>query len=332
MDEYSKEIFPLVSVIVPTFNRPEFFEMSIGSALVQTYRNIEVVVSDNSTNDDTENLMQKYIVKYPNVKYFHHQNFSADDNWNWARHYDNPDAEYVNWLMDDDLFYPEKIELMVEVYRNNPDVSLVASNRDFIDEKNNPKFNPKNFFKSTGKMNSSKAGRQLFLSDNYIGEPTTVLIRKKFLRNNDLCWFDDEQGFYPLVDVSTWLQLLTQGNLFWINKSLSLLRNHLEQQTFFKGTGLAMVMCWARFLKNALDKKLFFRDEKDIREAFAHWFDIIALKLREAQYYNYSGEEVSIAEDFYIAMAKAFRNGYDVDLPQIKYSGTDKFKKIIETR
>ena len=258
MDEYSKYIFPLVTVIIPTFNRPKYFEMALCSAIAQTYRNIEVVVSDNSTNDDTEKLMQKYLANDPRIKYFHHKNFNADDNWNWARSYDNPNAEYVNWLMDDDLFYPRKLEVMIEVYRNNPDVSLVASRRDPIKANNEVmKIPMKTFFDKTSRVYGKFAGLMLFLQDNYIGEPTTALIRKKFLRDNDLCWFEDEKGFFPLVDVSTWLQLLTQGNLFWIDESLSLFRQHDSQQSYFKGTGLAMVMLLGKIFKKSVRRKIF---------------------------------------------------------------------------
>ncbi len=57
LKKYSKDIFPLVTVIIPTFNRPEFFEMALCSAIAQTYKNIEIVISDNSTNDETENIL-----------------------------------------------------------------------------------------------------------------------------------------------------------------------------------------------------------------------------------------------------------------------------------
>ena len=332
LDEYSKINFPLVSVIIPTFNRPKYFELALGSALAQTYRNIEIVVSDNSTENDTEILIQKYLAKFSNVKYFRHKNFSADDNWNFCRHYNNPDAEFVNWLMDDDLFFPEKIEHMVEVCINNPGVSLVTSYRDFIDKDNKIRQVHSKFFNDTGLMEGKKAGRLLVIFDNYIGEPTTVLIRKKFLRDNDMCWFEDEQGFYPLVDVSTWLQLLTKGDLFYINESLSAFRNHDNQQTLFKGTGLRMMMCWTKLLKAALEQKFFLQDERDIRLAFTHWFRNIALKFRDVQAEGYTGPEVSIAEEFYIAMAKAFRNDYKIEYPPIKFCGADKFIKIFEKR
>ncbi|MBQ7628766.1 MAG: glycosyltransferase family 2 protein, partial [Selenomonadaceae bacterium] len=84
LNEYSKDLFPLVTVIIPTFNRPKYFKLALESALNQTYRNIEVVVSDNSTEDDTENLMQDYIKNDSRIKYFRHKNFTANDNWNFC--------------------------------------------------------------------------------------------------------------------------------------------------------------------------------------------------------------------------------------------------------
>lgn len=137
LEEYSADIFPLVTVIIPTFNRARFFEKALQSVLNQTYRNFEIVVSDDSTNDDTNILIQPYLEKYSCIKYFRNAGFTSHDNWNFLRAYNNSQAEYVNWLMDDDLFYPRKLEVMVEIYRNNPDVSLVTSAKDVIDANDN---------------------------------------------------------------------------------------------------------------------------------------------------------------------------------------------------
>lgn len=202
LQEYSKDIFPLVSVIIPTFNRTKFFKEALESVLNQTYRNFEIVVSDDGSNDETENLIQPYLEKYTCIKYFRNKGFTSHDNWNFLRAYNNPDAEYVNWLMDYDLFYQRKFEVMIEIYRNNPDVSLVTSSKSFINAEgfvggSTQKFNDgKNL-----KLSGNEAAKLLFSANNYIGEPTTVLIRKKFLRDNDLNWNEDEKGFFSLVDV-----------------------------------------------------------------------------------------------------------------------------------
>jgi len=51
---------PLVSIIIPTYNRANYLEKAIESVLKQTYENIEIIVSDNASTDNTMEVMQKY--------------------------------------------------------------------------------------------------------------------------------------------------------------------------------------------------------------------------------------------------------------------------------
>ena len=57
---------PLVSVIIPTFNRSYVIGRAIDSVYKQTYKNIELIVVDDGSTDDTENLIKK---NYPNINY-----------------------------------------------------------------------------------------------------------------------------------------------------------------------------------------------------------------------------------------------------------------------
>ena len=324
LNEYSEDIYPLATIMIPTFNRPHYFKLALESALNQTYRNIEVVVSDNSTEDDTEKLMQEYLAKDPRIKYFRHKDFTANDNWNFCRKYNNPKAEYLNWLMDDDLFYPRKLEVMVEIYRNNPDISLVTSVRDVIDVDGRvvPMRMPQPAaLNKTMKVSGDEAGRMMFhTGKNYIGEPTTVLIRKKFLRNNDMCWTEEEDGFYSLVDISTWCQLLTQGNLLWIqDQPLSAFRRHAKQVTNWAGNGAVFETSWARIFKTAWEKRAFIHNERELRYSLINWLYSASLRLVNAFQENYDGEEIVTLEKTMVAVATSLRNGYKIDLPPRYY-------------
>ena len=62
LNEYSSVLYPKVLVMIPTFNRPGYFKIALESALNQTYRNLEIVVSDDSTNDLTKELIQEYLL------------------------------------------------------------------------------------------------------------------------------------------------------------------------------------------------------------------------------------------------------------------------------
>ncbi len=294
LKEYSADIFPLVSVIIPTFERPHYFKLALESVLNQTYLNLDIMITDNSNNDETELLMQPYLEKDKRIKYYHHRDFDRGDNWQFARNYNNPKADYVNWLMDDDLFLPRKIELMVDCYRKNPDVSLVFSNRLVIDSEG--EIIKQNLLsKENFKMSGDEAGRQLFFHDNFIGEPTTVLIKKEYLRDNDLGWTEVESHF-ERVDFSTWLHLLTQGNLFYFAEPLSCLREHGGQASKQIKTQIDFVVEYIYEIFYAWDNQFFLKTVKDFRTAAVFTIGLAFSKLRLAYEVDYSGANLFVLE------------------------------------
>ena len=166
-----------------------------------------------------------------------------------------------------------------------------------------------------------KAGRLMFhTGQNYIGEPTTGLIRKKFLRDNDLCWTDEEDGFYSLVDISTWCQLLTQGNMIWLNdEPLSAFRRHDNQATNWAGNGAIFEISWARIFKTAWDKHSFIRDEHELRFSLINWLNSASMRLINAYKANYYAEEIVTLEKTMSAVAESLHNGYKIVLPPRNY-------------
>lgn len=108
---------PLVSVIIPTYKRPDTLDRAIESVFRQTYTPIEIIVVDDNNPDSegralTEECMKKYEndsrVQY--VKHEHNKNGSAARNTG-ARH---SKGEYLAFLDDDDEYYPEKIAAQVK--------------------------------------------------------------------------------------------------------------------------------------------------------------------------------------------------------------------------
>ncbi len=108
---------PLVSVIIPTYKRPDFLKRAICSVLNQTHKNIEViVVDDNNPNSEgrrlTEDVMQEFL-ENPQVKYIKHE---KNKNGSAARNtgFRNSKGELIALLDDDDEFLPEKIESQIK--------------------------------------------------------------------------------------------------------------------------------------------------------------------------------------------------------------------------
>lgn len=220
---------PLVSVVIPAYNRPHYLEQAIQSVLGQTYTNIEIIICDDSTNDQVESMLLPYLDKYPQIKYFKNEkNLFLD---NWQRCYELAEGEYINYLMDDDLFHPKKIEKMMSYYLENNSVRLVTSCRQLIDEHGGflpPIKATVRLFGLTTTLDGIWLGNYVLSKClNVIGEGTTVLFRKGDLAER----FGTYKGkqYCCLNDVATWLPLLAKGKAVYIPEALSYFRIHPNQ-------------------------------------------------------------------------------------------------------
>jgi glycosyltransferase involved in cell wall biosynthesis len=146
-----KEFNPLVSIIIPVYNGSDFLAEAIDSALMQTYKNIEIlVVNDGSTDGGkTRNIAHGYGEK---IIYFEKENGGVATALNFG--IDKMQGDYFSWLSHDDKYYPHKIEHQIAQLTTLEDKnSVLYSNYDFINEKGSvlstvtlPHINPEGFY------------------------------------------------------------------------------------------------------------------------------------------------------------------------------------------
>ena len=119
--------FPLVSVGVPTFNRPVGLKKCLEHLLQQTYRNLEIIISDNcSTDPDVQRIIQDHVSKDKRVKHFRQpENIGLENNFNFL--YAASSAPYFIWMSDDDYFDANYIEECVKFLENNGDINKLES-------------------------------------------------------------------------------------------------------------------------------------------------------------------------------------------------------------
>ncbi|MGG0044195.1 glycosyltransferase family 2 protein [Bacillus tropicus] len=220
---------PLVSILIPAYNRPMYFKQALISALIQTYSNIEIITSDDSTNDESKRIALKYRGKFPHKIKYYKNKINIGGRLNFQLALQKSSGEYINFLMDDDLFHPEKIERMMQFFLldTNSNIKLVTSYRQPIDASGNKipdfPFTEKRFKISTI-VDGITASSSIILDGNWIGEPTTALFRKNVLKES-FGYFGGSQ-YYSAVDMASWLSLLSKGDLVYISDTLSYLRMH----------------------------------------------------------------------------------------------------------
>lgn len=125
---------PLVTIGIPTFNRGELAYRAVKSALSQTYQNIEVIVSDNASTDETLSLIQS--IDDNRLKIIRQQkNMGAIHNCNVC--INNCSGDYYLFLSDDDYLEPQAIELLIEPFLKNEEVGVVYCQTRVVDQHDN---------------------------------------------------------------------------------------------------------------------------------------------------------------------------------------------------
>lgn len=114
---------PLVSVVIPTFNKSSSIEMTVKSVLRQSYPNIEIVLVDNGSTDSTRDVLSKIIGTTDNLNViFMSENLGPSNARNAGIKHSR--GRYIFLLDGDDLFHPEKIATQVDFMQLNPEVGL----------------------------------------------------------------------------------------------------------------------------------------------------------------------------------------------------------------
>lgn len=206
---------PKVSIVVPTYNYAHYLDETIQSALDQTYQDYELLIVDNHSTDNTEQVIQKYLGD-PRVAYHKNpKNLGLVGNWNKCLELAN--GEYIKFLCADDKFHPEMLEKYVAVMEQYPNVSLVTCDKQAFGSKTHQTITP-----LTHLVEGRTANLHMLIGKYcWIGEPTSVMFRKRDLKVGN---FSNEYNQY--VDWEMWIRLLTAGDCYIVPEILAYVRFH----------------------------------------------------------------------------------------------------------
>lgn len=179
-----------LSICIPTYNRGNFIGETIQSIIDQATEEIEIVISDNASQDNTEAIVQSFKEKFPNITYFRwSENMGADKNY--LKAVELAKGEYC-WLMgSDDTIADDAIKIIFSKIASHSDVDIFLCDRIECDIKMKPLSN-RTWFSDAGLLHDTSTHQGMinyFNSANSLGGVFSFLSSIIVRKNR---WVEDE--------------------------------------------------------------------------------------------------------------------------------------------
>jgi glycosyltransferase involved in cell wall biosynthesis len=214
-------VSPLVSVVIPTFDGSDFLSLTLSSVLGQTLGDLEVVMVDDASSDDTMAIAQEFAAHDTRVRIVPTTgNVGAVANWNRA--VAAARGEFVKVMGQDDLLRRDCLARQVQVLQDQPTVGCVVGGRDIVDDRGRTVMKGRRPLGGATGIVSAEQALPLVVraGTNIIGEPVTVLLRRSVMEavgpfHADLPY---------VVDLDYWCRALDVAPIYVLPDTLSSFR------------------------------------------------------------------------------------------------------------
>jgi len=206
---------PVVSVIIPTYNRASYIAEAIRSVQGQTYPNYEIIVADDGSTDNSAEIVAGFGDAVTYVPLPHRGQPAATRNGGLCV----ASGEFIAFLDSDDLFLPNKLALQLSAFEAHPEAGLVYSNGCFF--RGDPT-QPTGYVLDGLPTPSGDVFAEL-LQGNFLTTPV-VLIRRACL--DVVGMFDERPDFLAVEDYDLWLRIAAQLPVIYAPGNVAAIRRH----------------------------------------------------------------------------------------------------------
>lgn len=218
---------PLVSICIPTFNSENFLEETLNGIILQTYNNIEIILGDNGSSDNTIRIIEKYSNLDNRIKYYiNDQNIGYSRNCN--KLISKATGEFISIYHSDDVYDPTIVEKEVNALIDNSDILGVFTSYYKISKDGsiiNKVHYPINKKEDFIKVNLDEYLKIVLAKGASCFCCPTSMIRKEVY--NSLNGYDENLKY--IEDQDMWARILLNGSLGIINEKLIKYRIHENQ-------------------------------------------------------------------------------------------------------
>nr|WP_290223830.1 glycosyltransferase family 2 protein [Trichocoleus desertorum] len=273
MTAETKQAGPLVSVIIPTYNRPHYLKQAIASVIQQTYTNIEIIVSDDCSSEHPQPIIDTFQDARIRLR---RNPTNLGIGWNATYAFKEAQGKYVASLNDDDLWCPDFLEKLVPPLEAEPDLALafcdyfIINSEGAIDDAETERHSQRE------KRHQLQAGIhqpfwELGLIDRSVFAASAALIRREGLAWERL----QEAGVFWDYYIS-YLACRSGRGAYYCPERLACYRVHAQSENMTSGNrnaqakirkGKAGIACYESFMADAPTPKLRAYFEQELAHA-----------------------------------------------------------------
>ena len=199
---------PKVSIIIPSFNQGQFLEASIRSALEQDYPNIEYIVVDGGSKDQSMEIIKKYQDRL--TWWVSEKDKGHADALN--KGFSHATGEILAWLNSDDVYFPNAVSEAVAILKSHPEVGMVYGDADLIDDAG----------ETIGKFGSKQTSYQQMLRGSvHIPQATTFFRADLWRQVGPL-----DLSLFFSFDYDLWVRLAKVSQVLYVPKRWAKFRIH----------------------------------------------------------------------------------------------------------
>lgn len=212
----------LVSIVIPNYNYSKYIRKSLDSAVSQTYENIEIIIVDDASTDNSVEIIKEFENKYANIKFYSNRhNLGVVGSHN--RCINLSSGEYVVVLSSDDYLHPHFVSECVKKLDDYPTAGIVSSDIWYVDDNDNVSY-PESFYPESFFCKGMYQCKVWLFTNTFV--PSQVLIRRSCLNDSDI------GGMFSyladtMIDTELWYRICLKYDFVYYRKKLSYYRHHI---------------------------------------------------------------------------------------------------------
>ena len=206
----------LVTAIIPTYNRADLLRESLASVFSQTYKDIQIIVVDDGSTDDTHQVLDELADRVQSIRLGRGGTSIARN-----QGIQKAEGEYIAFLDSDDLWHPEKIEKHVAFASAHPEMALTYTDALEFSDRGPDR---KSYVQKSPALNNPSNLFAAMIDEFALPLTSATMIRKSFLKENDLRF---PESIAIVEDLGLFLQILMAGGSFgYLPEQLTRRRMH----------------------------------------------------------------------------------------------------------